>query len=826
MGETWTPEQAVRLIVAALRYPDSDVARAAAKVATEVNVPLVELLRRARTRERSNRWIVGLLVKELAHLSRYDLLRELLDYEDRRFAEAAAEVLRAEAGVAIVPATTPDLGGKRPEDGSRQIEPLGDDVLSIARLILGMSPGVGGANSAFRLLGAANPALREAALDMLAEFAQSSQEGFFEALGRADVPITGDLLSLLKPIRDSRIIGYIARHLNSCDNQAKVDAVLEILSGFAEGRSAELVVQIWARAEGEHDLSGLRKAFKRIGPPAVGPILRAYAEDARIRRIGGALLGEVAGPAALDNLLGALRNQYRIVREEAERGLAIVGEPAIAPLTALLGADDPEVRRRAARALGAIGDPRALGPLARMARGRDLGDCRTAVAALGGLKGERVLDVLSEVVHSGDRRTRELAVASIGRHDDARASALLLEALRDPDPQVRLSAIRLFRGRIPERRLGRDRAVEALTRTLLDPDPAVADAASEALVTIGNFALPWLKNCSINIKYFKIHEKIKIIIKKIAHKEAKERAALEYGPWDSCNPFFRVGRHEVSDVIPEPIRDNVYFSVIAPRILAPGGSRVIDVLVHLEEPDRLFSRLAGLAYYRHIARPRSAGPTGVERGLVMVVRLEVADFGIDGLEDTVYWAGTSGQTTFPVAVPDDAAPGPHVGLVHVSVAGLQVARIYFELVVGAGGASERELGAEDVTTRDELLRTAFASYAHEDLNEVLARVQGMLKVLPDLEVFLDVLTLRSGEDWEARIEQEIAARDAFFLLWSLPASHSRWVDKEWRTALAKKGLEAIDPVPLQPPTIAPPPPELARLHFNDWALAFRRPEAR
>jgi hypothetical protein len=46
------------------------------------------------------------------------------------------------------------------------------------------------------------------------------------------------------------------------------------------------------------------------------------------------------------------------------------------------------------------------------------------------------------------------------------------------------------------------------------------------------------------------------------------------------------------------------------------------------------------------------------------------------------------------------------------------------------------------------------------------------------------------------------------------------VEKEWRWALASRGIEFIDPVPLESPSDAPPPSELASLHFNDWVLAF------
>ena len=86
--------------------------------------------------------------------------------------------------------------------------------------------------------------------------------------------------------------------------------------------------------------------------------------------------------------------------------------------------------------------------------------------------------------------------------------------------------------------------------------------------------------------------------------------------------------------------------------------------------------------------------------------------------------------------------------------------------------------------------------------------------------------LRSGERYEARLLEEIAARDVFFLFWSKAASASQWVDKEWRFALEKRGLDFIDPIPLVAPEQVPPPRELAdNLHFSDWTLAYASAKA-
>ncbi len=94
-------------------------------------------------------------------------------------------------------------------------------------------------------------------------------------------------------------------------------------------------------------------------------------------------------------------------------------------------------------------------------------------------------------------------------------------------------------------------------------------------------------------------------------------------------------------------------------------------------------------------------------------------------------------------------------------------------------------------------------------------------MVQDLDVFLDVISLRSGDRWKQRIGEQIDKRARFFLFWSRSAKASQWVDWEWRYAARCKGVDAIDPVPLEPPTIAPPPKELAHLHFSDWTLMIQ-----
>ncbi len=38
----------------------------------------------------------------------------------------------------------------------------------------------------------------------------------------------------------------------------------------------------------------------------------------------------------------------------------------------------------------------------------------------------------------------------------------------------------------------------------------------------------------------------------------------------------------------------------------------------------------------------------------------------------------------------------------------------------------------------------------------------MKKIAPDLDVFLDALSLRSGELWESRLAEEVISKDIFY----------------------------------------------------------------
>jgi hypothetical protein len=74
---------------------------------------------------------------------------------------------------------------------------------------------------------------------------------------------------------------------------------------------------------------------------------------------------------------------------------------------------------------------------------------------------------------------------------------------------------------------------------------------------------------------------------------------------------------------------------------------------------------------------------------------------------------------------------------------------------------------------------------------------------------VDDLDLRSAQYWDTELSRRICDADVFYLFWCRHAMASEWVKKEWHWALQSKGLDFIDPVPLEGQEYAPPPGELA-----------------
>ena len=165
--------------------------------------------------------------------------------------------------------------------------------------------------------------------------------------------------------------------------------------------------------------------------------------------------------------------------------------------------------------------------------------------------------------------------------------------------------------------------------------------------------------------------------------------------------------------------------------------------------------------------------------------------------------------------------GNVIGTVAVSCNSVPVGHFKFKVKITAAVEGIVE---EDSTVRSAMphsYKKVFISYASQDRDEVLKRVQ-MLSHLK-VNFFQDIVNLEPGDRWESELHRHIAESDLFLLFWSNAAKESKLVLQEVRYALQVKGGDdakppEILPVIIEGPPMIEPPEELSHLHFNDKLL--------
>jgi hypothetical protein len=184
---------------------------------------------------------------------------------------------------------------------------------------------------------------------------------------------------------------------------ADVAVTLEMTSRAAQGDTERLVAEGGARVPTNADDS--------LDPAARHAAFSAAVEAALRDAVAGLVAQLDARGKTDDALIKDLSSADPRVRDYAIRVLADRRSPAAVPqLIARLQDPSPEVARRAAGALIAIGDRRAVSPLIEMTRHRhaeDVGPILYAIASLGGAEAEAFLFTLES--GAPDEETRRAA---------------------------------------------------------------------------------------------------------------------------------------------------------------------------------------------------------------------------------------------------------------------------------------------------------------------------------------------------------------------------------------------------------------------------------
>lgn len=265
---------------------------------------------------------------------------------------------------------------------------------------------------------------------------------------------------------------------------------------------------------------------------------------------------------------------------------------------------------------------------------------------------------------------------------------------------------------------------------------------------------------------------------------------------------------------PVPLKlSDVSFSALFPKRFIKGEYSVLEIYIYEEDQRRILDEAIAAA----------GGALGEKRGSmfqigeksVVSVRLECADseVQIDGSDERQIWYGKYLIFSFSVFLRENYPKRQLMFTATVLINGVPATRLRFTADCNTLREQKMEVAREDILS-------AYVSYASQDRGRVTAIIQGMKKARPDMDVFFDIDNLRSGEDWSRTLRAEIERRDILFLCWSLSAMRSEWVEREWRYALSNKGLDSIEPIPIDPPAICPPPKELSSKSFNDRRLYY------
>jgi predicted component of type VI protein secretion system len=287
--------------------------------------------------------------------------------------------------------------------------------------------------------------------------------------------------------------------------------------------------------------------------------------------------------------------------------------------------------------------------------------------------------------------------------------------------------------------------------------------------------------------------------------DGRAPAPLIPDDWDPLSPLESNGS------------DPVWFAVTAPSRMPASRTFVAALMVHVESLRAVAER-----QLQHIGGPQAESlmdlaphrQSGWRTGAPVTVRLRAEGGHVEPEAHAFEWNGRLHLAAFQVH-PDAADASPLQLTFHVLLAGVPMACIPLHV--------EREVGDSPVAQHVRPApSSAFASYASADAPSVGLCLSALTRWAPGLAIFQDCLDLRPGEAFKPQLERRIAESEAFLLFWSRRAAASPWVRWELDVARRGKAPDALVPMPLEDPALAPPPPDLADRHWRDRFMMARQ----
>jgi HEAT repeat protein len=218
-------------------------------------------------------------------------------------------------------------------------------------------------------------------------------------------------------------------------------------------------------------------------------LISATSSDRQIAAQALGRMGRSAEPAIPD-LIRAMQDQNHDVQEAAAQALGQIGRESVPALIFALKDQSPKVRAAAAHGLVHVGPSatRAVPDLIRALGDNDRHVRDFAMRALGTIGGDAVGDLI-RVSNTPNPEVRENAAKALAQIGQPSVPGLLAN-LVDDSPEIRASAAHALGHvgyRVPSKEL-----LDALIRSLHDPDIQVRNAAVQAFVNVGQKAVPSL----------------------------------------------------------------------------------------------------------------------------------------------------------------------------------------------------------------------------------------------------------------------------------------------------------------------------------------------
>lgn len=283
------------------------------------------------------------------------------------------------------------------------------------------------------------------------EAAKRQVPEFIAALGGGNWRVRQAAAEALGQIGDARALGPLIAALH-CEDLLVGLAATEALGKFGVPAVKHLIA---ALRDKSHDIRRVAaEALGQIGDTlAVGPLILALRDNnSEVRWAAAEALGKIgphwpqseAAKRLVPDFIAALQDEDSSV-SEAAKALGQIGDVrAVDPLIMALRDEDPDVRESAAEALGKIGDVRSVEPLITALRDEKGYVCGAVGKALRQIApdwpqseaAKRQVPEFIATLGDGNWRVRQAAAEALGQIGDARAVEPLMVALRDKDTAI------------------------------------------------------------------------------------------------------------------------------------------------------------------------------------------------------------------------------------------------------------------------------------------------------------------------------------------------------------------------------------------------------